>query len=151
TVFELLPLLRSLRDLVTGSRPLGADDYRLPTEQSTADPNPKGYDDAALKARLEARLGAFAAAGATLTHAIAAVGPPAATAADVDALRAALVGLANHGVPGAFPTDAVGVSPESRAGLVAQAHRVAALVAERRERAEALKELTGLTAERRAR
>ena len=35
SLFELLPLLRALRTLVTTCRPLGADDYVLPSEQNT--------------------------------------------------------------------------------------------------------------------
>jgi hypothetical protein len=152
TVFELLPLLRGVRDVVTSSRPLGADDYRLPSDAaSVADPNPKGFDDGALKTRLEGRLAAFRAAGEDLTDAIAATEGVTATEAALDGLRAVLVTLANHGVPGAFPVDAVGATPERRAGLRAQARRVAPLVAQRRARAEALKELAELTPERRAR
>ena len=37
-LFELLPLLRNLRTIVTSSRPLGADDNMLPSEEK-ADPN----------------------------------------------------------------------------------------------------------------
>ena len=33
--FEMLPLLRTLAPLVTTCRPLGADDYQLPSEQNT--------------------------------------------------------------------------------------------------------------------
>src|SRR6185503_13729927 len=38
SLFELLPLLRNLQKLVTTSRPLGADDYTLQSEEKT-DPN----------------------------------------------------------------------------------------------------------------
>src|SRR5690606_19628613 len=33
--FEMLPLLRTLRRIVTTCRPLGAGDYQLPSEQNT--------------------------------------------------------------------------------------------------------------------
>ena len=45
---SLLPLLKALRRLVTGGRPLGAKDLMRPTEAQSAHPdNPNGYDGAA--------------------------------------------------------------------------------------------------------
>jgi hypothetical protein len=63
TLFELLPLLRAVRETVTSSRPLAADDLQLPSEttsDSAEDPNPKGYDVDELKRRIETALEAFA-------------------------------------------------------------------------------------------
>ena len=60
--FEMLPLLRTLRRIVTTCRPLGADDYQLPSEQNT-DPalagNLPGWDLQQMKHTLDV-------AGATL-------------------------------------------------------------------------------------
>jgi hypothetical protein len=59
TLFELLPLLRALRRIVTSCRPLGASDYELPSESTSnpaVEPNPQGIVLAELKIRLQSTL-----------------------------------------------------------------------------------------------
>lgn len=61
-LFSVMLLITALKQLVTGTRPLGANDYMLPSEGTTdtaADPNPNGYNAAELKARLDATVGEF--------------------------------------------------------------------------------------------
>ena len=56
SLFSVMPLLAALKQLVSGARPLAADDYVLPSE-GTADldteSNPKGYDAVEYKTRLD--------------------------------------------------------------------------------------------------
>ncbi len=121
TLFELLPLLRNLRKLVTSSRPLGADDYMLQSEEK-ADPNTadnpkrweltavdKAFVDAAksLRDRLEDDL-----APITATFPPNALSKDPAVDLDLseidyDALRRALIALSYFGLPDAFPKNAV--------------------------------------------
>lgn len=153
TVFEMLPLLRRLRDLVGGSRPAGADDYALPSESTTdpaVDPNPKRFDDGELKTRLDAIFQDFSDARDDLTAAITAAERVTATETEFETLRGALVALGDHGLSGAWPRDAVGTSPEAHQLLLDQAASVLDLATERRDRAQQLKELTDLTAEEQA-
>src|SRR6185436_17918918 len=120
TFFELLPLLRSLRNLVTTSRPLGADDYVLPTEANTnptAGNNVKGWDlpalqqtldDAALS--LDGALGDLQALLATVPPNALASDPaeaPDLSGVDYDGLRSALIRLSGFGLPSAFPKNAL--------------------------------------------
>jgi hypothetical protein len=120
TLFELLPLLRNLRKLVTSSRPLGADDYTLQSEEK-ADPNtaenPKRWELAAVE-------GSFADAADALdrslkalkditdTFPLNALSKDPTEAVDLndiayDALRQALITLSYFGLPDAFPKNAV--------------------------------------------
>lgn len=99
---ELLPMLRSLRELVSGSRPLAADDFTRPPETTMATPDttPKGYNLDDLKRRITAAYNgndnnAFQRAVTTLSEAIA--------QAEGGQLRDALRTLADFGVPDAFP------------------------------------------------
>lgn len=120
TLFELLPLLRSLRKLVTSSRPLGADDYMLPSEEK-ADPN---TSDNPRRWELEPLEQSFDAAAASLEQhlddleGISATFPPNAlsrdpaeagdlSAIDYDALRSVLIALSYFGLTGAFPKNAL--------------------------------------------
>ena len=153
TVFEVMPLLRSLRTLVTGSRPLGAVDYRLPSESTTdpaVDPNPDGYDVLELEARLDAALQRFADELAGLEDALDEVRATPGSPVALESLRARLVALADHGVPGAFPRDAVGTSPEAAHLLVEQGESVALIARSRRDRAVMLKGLADLSPEEQA-
>jgi hypothetical protein len=100
-LFELLPLLRGLRKLIAGSRPLGADDFTLPSEENTnanaADP--KRWDLVALEAAFDQAadgLGDLLTELDTLLSA-------APSGIDEDALRDLLVSLSYYGLPGAFP------------------------------------------------
>ncbi|TDW97487.1 hypothetical protein [Dinghuibacter silviterrae] len=57
---QLLPLLRSLRTLITGSRYLNAQDFDPPAQTGLADPNnPSGYDATELLTRIQAAKTAY--------------------------------------------------------------------------------------------
>jgi hypothetical protein len=137
TWFELLPLLRTLRDMITSCRVLGAADYVLPSEQNT-DPatagNVNGWDLAALQqtvndasADLQSALDALQSilsgvpAGA-LNDDAATV--PDLSGVDYDGLIAALVRLAAFGLANAFPRFAFVPQP---AANPSDAERVALL------------------------
>ncbi len=120
SLFEVLPLLRNLQKLITTSRPLGADDYTLQSEEKT-DPtvaeNPKRWDLASIET-------AFDDAAVSLNNAltvlegIVSTFPPNALSKDpaqaldlsdidYDALRRALIALSLFGLLGAFPKNAL--------------------------------------------
>ena len=145
TLFELLPLLRALRQIVTSSRPLDASDYRLASEATTdpaADPNPQGIVLAELKARAGAALTAFATAVNALQVAIPAPGAdgqPNTNLANPARLRTALRTLADFGVPDAFPLSAFGNTPEIKTALTQQAVGIHPIVSRNLENAQGLK------------
>jgi hypothetical protein len=126
-LFELLPLLRALRQFVTSSRPLSSGDYVLPSEANTnpaEDSNPQGIALTDLSKRVQAALAAFAAAVQGLASAIppkGADGQPQTNLTNAESLRAALRALADFGVPDAFPHSAFGSSARAKATLTSQA------------------------------
>jgi hypothetical protein len=125
-LFELLPLLRRLRNLVTTARPLSALDYTLPTEVNT-DPavnlNPQRYDLTDLNNRLHGALTHFQTALANLAAAVPldANHNPVLPALHVEPVRAALTVLAGVGFSDAVPLSAFGDTPAVRESLAAQA------------------------------
>jgi hypothetical protein len=140
TLFELLPLLRALRRLVTASRPLGASDYGLPSETTSdlaAEPNPQGIVLSELKTRLQTLLTAFSAAVSALGLAIPAGGNP--SQANAERLRTALRGLADFGLPDAFPLSAFGATSQAKATLTSQAANVHTVAVRNLASAQALK------------
>jgi hypothetical protein len=174
--FELLPVMRTLRQIVTNCRALGAGDYQLPSEQNT-DPalaaNVPGWDLPQLQATL-------AVAGTALQSALDALQlvlndvpdgalneepneVPDLSTVDYPGLIDALVGLAGFGVPGAFPqlpfAPAPGPdSPEARLALlgarqllIQQGVLTHDQGAARRQQAEALRSFSDLTDEQRNR
>ncbi len=119
TLFELLPLLRSLRKLVTGSRPLGADDYTLPSEEksdSNTSENPKRWELEPLEQSLDAAAASLNQNLEDLDGIIATFPPDPLTielpdadtlsGIDYDALRSVLIALSYFGLTGAFPKNA---------------------------------------------
>jgi hypothetical protein len=117
TLFELLPLLRDLRKLVTSSRPLGADDYMLPSEEK-ADPNtadnPKLWELAVLEQSFDAAAASLDQSLQDLEGIIATFPPDPLSknpgdlsGIDYDALRSALIALSYFGLTGAFPKNAL--------------------------------------------
>ncbi|HEX8145042.1 MAG TPA: hypothetical protein VF553_20920 [Pyrinomonadaceae bacterium] len=120
TLFELFPLLRNLRRLVSESRPLGADDYQLHSEGST-DPrdveNPKRWNLQALENSLKEAAASLRDGLDDLGELLASVPPSALSkdpaeagdlsGVDYDALREALVRLSYFGLSGAFPKRAL--------------------------------------------
>lgn len=174
--FELLPLLRALRQIVTTCRPLGAGDYQLSSEQTT-DPalagNVPGWDLQRMTATLED-------AGTNLQQALdelqgvlndvppAALNTDPATVPDLSgvdhaALIDALVRLAEYGVAGAFPKvpfspEDDGASPEAalaalraRQSLIQQGFLVHEQGTTRRAQAVTLSTFGDLTDEQRDR
>jgi hypothetical protein len=120
TFFELLPLLRNLRNLVTSCRPLGADDYVLASEENTdpnAGANPKRWDLDVMKQSLDNAAVSLEQTLEELEPLIAAVPPgalnedladvPDLSGVDYTGLRSALKSLADFGLPGAFPKRAL--------------------------------------------
>lgn len=119
TLFELLPLLRNLKKLATSCRPLGADDYMLPSEEK-ADPNtsenPKRWELGVLEALFNQAASSLHERLVVLEGIVASFPPnalskDAAEAGDLsgidyDALRHVLVQLSYFGLPAAFPKNA---------------------------------------------
>ena len=132
SLFELLPVLREMRDLITACRPLSAVDYTLSSEASsdeTADSNPQGFLLGEANGRLTDLLDDFEAALFGLSTAIPldADGHPDPVAADVEILRTALISLSAFGVPDAYPVSALGDSESTRRALLGQAVRMEAI------------------------
>jgi hypothetical protein len=131
SLFEILPLIRNLRDIITGCRPLAADDYELPSEESTdpvVDDNPKRFRLPAFETRLNNALSGFNDAIVELGALIPAEAiddapdtEPDLNLIDFDNLREKLIVLANFGVPDAFPKDALNTTDEIKKILLEQA------------------------------
>ncbi len=131
TLFELLPLLRNLRNIVTGCRPLAADDFSLPAEviDTGADTNPKGYEVDKLKNRLASALTTFGDAVQEIDN----------PNLDLDQIRVALITLANYGIADAFPQSVVGDSDGAIKAVTQQASKITAIAKQKLESAEQLK------------
>jgi len=176
TWFEMLPLLRTLRRIVTTCRPLGAGDYQLPSEQNT-DParggNLQDWDLQQMKetldvagAKLESRLSPLQFALNDVPEGALNEDPaevPDLEGVNYDGLIDALIGIADFGVANAFPRQplapkASSDSPESvlsllraRQSIIRQGFQVHEQGVARREQAAALSEFSGLTDEERNR
>lgn len=143
SLFALLPLLRALRRVVTGCRPLSANDYQLSSEASTdltENPHPQGVDLDRLKERIQVALDEFKAAVTALGSAIPPNGPdgkPDARLANAAVLRAALRKLSEFGVPDAFPLSAYSGANAAKFTLTPQAVSIFAIVAKNLKTAEA--------------
>lgn len=146
TFFEILPLTSRLRDLVTGSRALGADDFLLPSDE-VADANDRRRHDLA---DLGARVGEVGGAGSGARRALAdardlleakataaAASDPVSAVACLE-LRDALLAASLFGMPEAVPATAVEVSTEARDALVTQAATASATLAAREGAADSL-------------
>jgi hypothetical protein len=131
SLIEILPLARNLRDIITICRPLGADDYMLPSEVTTnpaEDDNPKRF----LLDKIEPRLDvAIAALGGKITVLNGLIPDealddnpdtePDLNSVDFDKLREILKEIAGFGIPDAFPKDALNTSEEVKKILLEQA------------------------------
>ncbi|GJL65133.1 MAG: hypothetical protein NPIRA05_01040 [Nitrospirales bacterium] len=141
TVFELLPLLQNLRELITGCRPLSAEDLRLPSEANEEEhPNPKGYDDEAVKARVSKALTTLQNAFDQLTEALSSAEEDSAGEQEFTELAGSLFVLAGFGLPDAFP--------KQRAELLSQASRVRDVAQSKLKQADDLMALRNLTPDR---
>jgi hypothetical protein len=145
TFFEILPLASRLRDIVTASRALGADDLLLPSDEVADAGDRRRHDLADLSARVGQAGGAGSGARRALADARALLEAKAAAAAadPVSAvacqeLREALLAASLFGLPEAVPATAVEVSTEARDALAAQAAVAAATLAAREGAADAL-------------
>src|SRR5687767_9957484 len=119
SLFELFPQLRNLRELITTSRPLGADHYTLQSEEKT-DPNisenPKRWELSSIQTTFDDAARLLDRALGVLDD-ITATFPPNALSKDptqtgnlddinYENLRLALIALSLFGLPGAFPKNA---------------------------------------------
>ncbi len=178
TFFEVLPMLRILRNIVTTCRPLGADDYRLPSE-TTSDPgagsNPKGWQLHALETVLDHTANTLGQALDALFVLIDPIPESALSAdpsvagdlenvVDYDALRDRLIVLSQFGIADAFPRNALlpeagpGSSPaeqlarlRAQQALIRQGVQTHAEGSRRRAEAIKLRNLEQLTPEEAAR
>ena len=120
TFFELLPLLKTLRRMVTTSRPIGADDYVLASEQNTdpaAGGNVKRWDLEALEIDIGYCRGFVAGGPDDLQSLLNGIPPgalnenpddtPDLSGVDYDGLRSALIRISSFGLAGAFPKHAL--------------------------------------------
>lgn len=111
-LLELMELAQALRATLDGARSITPDDLSLPDSPANA-ASAAIVDLTEVEARAAAAVSALGAAGAALDAAI--------TSPASEALRAALLGAAAMGVPGAVPLSPFGDSATDRADLVAQA------------------------------
>ncbi len=130
---ELSELLRSVRDLVAGVRPLDAGDLDLP-ERNT---NPS-LDLAELEGRAAAAEEAVRETAEALAEALTS---PA--SADLEVIRDVLLGASGFGVPGAVPLSPAGSAEGDRQTVIAQAGSVERELAGRVSRLEGLVPVTG--------
>jgi hypothetical protein len=128
SLFELLPLLRRLRNLVTTARPLSALDYNLPSEVNTnpaANLNPQGYDLTDLNNRVQAAANRFTTALTNLaaTVPLDAQQNPVLGSLHAEAVRNNLMVLSGFGLGDIVPQSAFGDTPAARQSLASQALR----------------------------
>lgn len=169
--FEILPLLRTLRQIVTTCRPLGAGDYQLPSEQTT-DPamagNVPGWNLQQMTDTLE-ETGVVLQQALDELQAVLDDVPPGALNEDANAvpdlslvdyaaLVDGLIRVAQFGVTGAFPkvpfppeTDTALALLRGRQALIQQGTLVHEQGNARRAQAVALSTFSDLTDEQRSR
>jgi hypothetical protein len=164
-IAALMPLFKSLRSLISRSRPLHARDFELPSEAQSREPaNPKGWDDGApplqdvgeLKGRFETSYTGltnalkdlknllsgtvdplYAALQADPSHVVNAAWPPALTH-----LRKLMVAIVPFGVPEALPTAGLDVNLATINALIAQAHVLPTLLEPRLKTARTALDVT---------
>jgi len=120
TLFEMMPLLKNLRQLATGCRPLGANDYTLPSEETTntaAESNPAGWNPDELRDRIKITRTALQAAFIDLQAVLQTIPPdaikndpqevPYLNGVNFQALRTLLIRVSYFGLADAFPVNAV--------------------------------------------
>lgn len=122
--FELMPLVAGFQNLIWKSRPLHAEDLFLPPrEELETPPNPKGYDHAELKTRVQSLISDFQTAKTTADNALTALEAAGAGAAEMTAMRAALYAVSQYGIT-AFPANTRDTDAEALAELLNQAQGV---------------------------
>jgi hypothetical protein len=141
TLFELLPLLRLLRELITGCRPLAADDFMMPSEMTSdpaENPNPKGVNFADLSGRVALAFSEFDLALSELDSEIPPVdadGNRDLDAVNAQELREKLMAMADFGLADAVPLRASGTSDEVKSVLLNQALRISGIAGRKKEEA----------------
>ncbi len=143
--FSIVPLVKNLRDIITGSRHLHAMDFRLPSDaQLTTGENPKGYDtseisngttgrlDSLYNALQELHTNTFTGLSAIITD------PGEEGTADLGPWREALKGLLPYGFTEAIPASVRGGSKKKYDALKTQVEAVTALLGDRLLQAKAL-------------
>jgi hypothetical protein len=115
TFFEILPLARSLRAIITGCRPLAADDFITQAAAPERPRDRKLFDIAELRLRAQT-------ARAHLSRAITDLEGAASMTPAGDRLREALFRAAQFGVRDAIPGSALETTPQALDALVAQAN-----------------------------
>jgi hypothetical protein len=135
---EILPLANSLRELVTGARPLGARDFAIQSKDVTAaTDNPDGVDVTDMRGRVQTMVDAFTSLIAPLDAATSDA-QTLRTETAVEALRARLRALADAGFPLTFPQSAVGFGDIEIEVLVTQTKSVSKRLAAMADRRDAL-------------
>ncbi len=136
TLFEVLPLLKSLRKIVTGCRPLNASDLNLPaTAQAAVNENASGYlADDLVNSSATGRLDTvysdlMNAMNDLVTFAASVTGTY--TVVQFDTWREKLLKLSVFGITEAFPVSTVGISATEYTALSSQTVQVAELAAKR--------------------
>lgn len=145
TFWEALPLLRALRELLGGARPLTAEDL-VPPADDPPDPDDRqrllltDLQSRVAAARAELADAETALAGARAPVAAAVAEPPGGplTGALLDDLRSALSRLAAFGLPDLVPRSVTDVTAEAAPSLLDQAAVAARLLADRTRAADAL-------------
>ena len=118
---EVLPLADRLRQLLGTARALDSRHFQSASKDTPAKPdNPGRIDTAELRARVGARIAAVRALF-PLLKAAADTARASTVAAEIDALRAALIEVARTGFAYAMPRSVIGSAPEQRDALVSQA------------------------------
>lgn len=130
TLFELLPMIRAVKALLLGRRPLGARDFAPPSQEPPA-ANPNGWLVDAYESRVVAAGRTLAALYGALADAAEAVEAEGRAAADFRTLATLLLSAAGYGIPGALPAGTGGSDAAAAAILVGQAARVQAAIWDR--------------------
>jgi hypothetical protein len=123
TFFEILPLVNNLREIIIGCRPLGADDFILPSDEVTNSQNRRGFDLGDLKNRAGQARQALENSKNDLG--ISASNLRDSTDEDLfEVLRTVLLKTATLGIPDAIPVSAVELTESVKDQLIARADSV---------------------------
>lgn len=132
TLFEVAPMIGNVRQLVLGSRHLTALDLYLPAEAEEEETVTDGVDLAQLEERIVKAKTNFDLSMGAIETALAPFELEAVpSTGEFDALRTALIEMADYGVLNCYPTSAWEESEASQASLLAQAQPVLERLAER--------------------
>lgn len=158
TFFEIMPLVKSLRNVITSSRALNASDLDLPSKaQKREGSNPKGYDlhdlindgtDGLAQGRVRvlfAKLQEHFAALALLPRDVSETAATAITDTQLTQMRERLKLIADYGIQEAFPQSATGNSLQVKQTLAQQVSSVYTQIEKTLDSAEDLLTFTHTT------